>query len=152
MANHGISFLFQFRHLLVPLGVIAFAAFIYYYAIACCCCLRGRGGPQHRPIIVSELGEIQIAVENPVAEPIPAHKHQKGTGLVGEDSTCAICLCDFEEGEELRTLPVCMHSYHVACIDMWLYSHSSCPTCRSPAMPSSCILRNESKYGHASNR
>ncbi|KAL9351671.1 hypothetical protein Peur_054351 [Populus x canadensis] len=45
-------------------------------------------------------------------------------------------LSGFEEGEELRTLPECLHSYHVACIDMWFYSHSNCPICRTDATPS----------------
>ncbi|CAN0854900.1 RING-H2 finger protein ATL65 [Linum grandiflorum] len=53
-----------------------------------------------------------------------------------DGGTCAICLCEFEEGEELKTLPECMHSFHVGCIDMWLYSHSNCPMCRTDAAPS----------------
>ncbi|KAJ8764135.1 hypothetical protein K2173_005044 [Erythroxylum novogranatense] len=43
---------------------------------------------------------------------------------------CAICLSEFVEGEELRVLPQCNHAFHVACVDMWLGSHSSCPSCR----------------------
>lgn len=69
------------------------------------------------------------------AQLIPAHKYQKGMGLVDDDGMCAVCLSQFEEGEELRTLPECLHSYHAPCIDMWLYSHSSCPMCRTDATP-----------------
>ncbi|PIN19855.1 hypothetical protein CDL12_07478 [Handroanthus impetiginosus] len=54
---------------------------------------------------------------------------------VGEDSECAVCLSAFEEGEELRQLPKCKHSFHAPCIDMWLYSHMDCPLCRSPVEP-----------------
>lgn len=43
---------------------------------------------------------------------------------------CAICLAGFEEGEEIRVLPHCGHGYHVICIDAWLASHSTCPSCR----------------------
>ncbi|KAJ4702668.1 RING-H2 finger protein [Melia azedarach] len=43
---------------------------------------------------------------------------------------CAICLLDFIDGDEIRLLPKCNHRFHVACIDQWLPSHSSCPTCR----------------------
>ena len=43
---------------------------------------------------------------------------------------CAICLSDFADGERMRVLPVCGHRFHVACIDRWLASHRSCPTCR----------------------
>ncbi|CAI0387671.1 unnamed protein product [Linum tenue] len=45
--------------------------------------------------------------------------------------SCAVCLCAFEEGEEVWQLPNCGHRFHVACIDMWLYSHPDCPLCRA---------------------
>ncbi|XP_019151043.1 PREDICTED: RING-H2 finger protein ATL51-like [Ipomoea nil] len=85
--------------------------------------------------------DYQSSVENSVAELIPAHKYQKGVGMTREgDGVCAVCLSEFEDGEELRTLPECMHSFHVACIDMWFYSHSNCPVCRTEATPSPHVL------------
>ncbi|KAF7850947.1 hypothetical protein BT93_L4857 [Corymbia citriodora subsp. variegata] len=45
-------------------------------------------------------------------------------------SDCTICLAEFAEGDEIRVLPHCGHAFHVACIDPWLGSHSSCPSCR----------------------
>eukprot|EP01084_Bolivina_argentea_P046876 86345_1 len=42
---------------------------------------------------------------------------------------CAICLAQFENGEELRVLP-CQHSFHTECIDQWLRGHRTCPMCR----------------------
>lgn len=33
-----------------------------------------------------------------------------------KDIRCCVCMCDVEEGEELRQLP-CSHKYHRACID-----------------------------------
>lgn len=47
-----------------------------------------------------------------------------------EEEQCAICLADLAAGEELRVLPWCGHSFHVACVDAWLRAHSSCPSCR----------------------
>ncbi|CAM0908540.1 unnamed protein product [Alopecurus aequalis] len=46
-------------------------------------------------------------------------------------SECAICLTEFIEGESLRVLPLCGHGFHVACIDAWLQTHATCPTCRA---------------------
>ncbi|XP_030446986.2 RING-H2 finger protein ATL80 [Syzygium oleosum] len=45
-------------------------------------------------------------------------------------SDCTICLAEFADGDEIRVLPHCGHAFHVACIDPWLGSHSSCPSCR----------------------
>ena len=44
---------------------------------------------------------------------------------------CAVCLLEFEDGDYIRTLPVCSHSFHVDCIDIWLRSHATCPLCRA---------------------
>ncbi|KAK4708230.1 hypothetical protein R3W88_029155 [Solanum pinnatisectum] len=48
----------------------------------------------------------------------------------GLHSECAICLSEFIVGEKVKVLPKCNHGFHVKCIDKWLNSHSSCPTCR----------------------
>ncbi|PIN04204.1 hypothetical protein CDL12_23262 [Handroanthus impetiginosus] len=43
---------------------------------------------------------------------------------------CAICLGEFVDGEKIRVLPKCHHCFHLRCVDIWLASHSTCPTCR----------------------
>ncbi|XBI42378.1 hypothetical protein VPH35_126720 [Triticum aestivum] len=44
---------------------------------------------------------------------------------------CAICLAEFAEGESMRVLPHCGHTFHVLCIDAWLRTCASCPSCRA---------------------
>ncbi|XP_061372835.1 RING-H2 finger protein ATL8-like [Gastrolobium bilobum] len=53
-------------------------------------------------------------------------------------SDCAICLTEFAAGDEIRVLPQCGHGFHVSCIDAWLRSHSSCPSCRQILVVSRC--------------
>ncbi|KAJ7945992.1 RING-H2 finger protein [Quillaja saponaria] len=53
---------------------------------------------------------------------------------------CAVCLLEFEDGDYVRTLPVCWHAFHVDCIDVWLRSHANCPLCRAG------IFRPESPF------
>ena len=45
------------------------------------------------------------------------------------EHTCAICLEDYQPGQQVRTLP-CMHNFHSACVDKWLKSNKSCPLCK----------------------
>lgn len=42
---------------------------------------------------------------------------------------CAICLLEFEIGEEAKQMP-CNHKFHAPCIDKWLGIQGSCPVCR----------------------
>ena len=53
------------------------------------------------------------------------------TGGGDEAATCSVCLGAFQAGETVRLLPLCLHLYHVECIDPWLEAHSTCPLCRS---------------------
>ncbi|KAG0324048.1 hypothetical protein BG004_003550 [Podila humilis] len=50
---------------------------------------------------------------------------------------CAICLAEYEVGEQVRTLP-CYHQYHQVCIDPWLLQVASlCPICKRDLWPGS---------------
>lgn len=73
--------------------------------------------------------EAQIAL--PMMIPAACTYKEAAGVVMGEDKTCSVCLCEFKEGEEVRVLPECLHSFHVPCIDAWLSSHASCPLCRT---------------------
>eukprot|EP00908_Phaeocystis_cordata_P015804 Transcript_26994.p2 GENE.Transcript_26994~~Transcript_26994.p2 ORF type:complete len:294 (+),score=105.79 Transcript_26994:92-973(+) len=62
---------------------------------------------------------------------------------VGE--SCAICLSEYEEGEELRVLP-CKHSFRRECIDAWISRQgisASCPLCKQIIVPSAAPPEEE---------
>ena len=46
------------------------------------------------------------------------------------EDCCAICLQPMQEGERVRVLPSCSHSFHIHCIDKWLDIRSNCPLCK----------------------
>mmetsp|Transcript_14681 Transcript_14681/g.42772 ORF Transcript_14681/g.42772 Transcript_14681/m.42772 type:complete len:294 (+) Transcript_14681:154-1035(+) len=44
------------------------------------------------------------------------------------ETSCAVCLSDFEWDDGLRRLP-CGHHFHMGCIDKWLRRNKVCPLC-----------------------
>jgi hypothetical protein len=57
--------------------------------------------------------------------------------MFADDSNacCAICLGDFEEGDQLRRLPCGHQQFHAACVDHWLSKAGRCPLCVADIVP-----------------
>ncbi|XP_039031663.1 probable E3 ubiquitin-protein ligase XERICO isoform X2 [Hibiscus syriacus] len=78
--------------------------------------------------------------------------------------TCAVCLSQLKEGDEVRELRNCCHVFHRDCIDRWVDydedqdhdhvqedddNHKTCPLCRAPLLTSSqCLVwpKNEPSW------
>ncbi|KAK2496482.1 hypothetical protein MC885_000797 [Smutsia gigantea] len=60
-----------------------------------------------------------------------AHRKAQVRPFTGCHDLCAICLDEYEEGDQLKVLP-CSHMYHCNCIDTWFSqaTQRSCPVCR----------------------
>ena len=69
-------------------------------------------------------------VKKEVLRALPTVRYAADGGEASEADECAICLAEFEDGQHMRVLPQCSHAFHAACVDAWLRSHSSCPSCR----------------------
>lgn len=52
------------------------------------------------------------------------------TGGHHEDLECPICLGALKSGDSVRQLDPCRHTYHRACIDLWLLRRADCPLCK----------------------
>jgi len=68
--------------------------------------------------------------ERKLMRSIPVVVYEAKAGVSDADE-CVICLCELDDGEKVRVLPRCYHGFHVECIDMWLDTNPSCPTCRN---------------------
>ncbi|KAL8266008.1 hypothetical protein R6Q59_003352 [Mikania micrantha] len=69
-------------------------------------------------------------IKKQFVEALPKFAYDSSSGGKLSSGDCAICLTEYADGDEIRVLPQCGHGFHVGCIDKWLGSHSSCPSCR----------------------
>lgn len=153
----NINFLAHFYILFLVVASLAFFVTIYHCIVVSCQNISERDNSDQvslstflrlQNIVLwrsrqehdraQDHGGTVLGLENSKIELIPRHKFEKGKGIL--DAECTVCLTEFVEDEEIRTLPECLHSFHVACIDMWLHSHPSCPICRANASPPSSLL------------
>ncbi|ESR58400.1 RING-type domain-containing protein [Citrus sinensis] len=115
------------------------AAFIVFICTRIIC--RRIRGVESRPMFEIESG---IDLEQPAPghringlEPvlvaaIPTMKFNQEAFKSVEDAECSICLGEYQDKEVLRIMPQCGHSFHLACIDIWLRKKTTCPVCRLP--------------------
>ncbi|XP_045809910.1 RING-H2 finger protein ATL1-like [Trifolium pratense] len=145
MANDDGDPIFDYSNVIIELVFLAAVIFIVrtcYRFIAVCFRHQERTTTHQnppQPTWYAASLTLNERTSSSVVHEIPTHKYHRRNkvDMVSDDDsgTCAVCLGDFEEGEELRTMPECLHSFHVLCIDMWLHSHLSCPICRASAAP-----------------
>ncbi|CAN8075984.1 unnamed protein product [Agarophyton chilense] len=72
-------------------------------------------------------------------DPTSEHTSDDCGGLMTSYTECAICLSEFEAGDEITALP-CGHMFHLTgCVREWLRNHArTCPTCRADICAPSC--------------
>ncbi|KAF6156393.1 hypothetical protein GIB67_031514 [Kingdonia uniflora] len=93
------------------------------------------------PAQLSDSGQLQqlfhlhdSGVDQSYIDTLPVFVYKAIIGLKNPFD-CAVCLSEFEPDDKLRLLPKCSHAFHIACIDTWLLSHSTCPLCRGSLIP-----------------
>lgn len=90
-------------------------------------------------------GVVTTGVKKKALKQIPVAVY--GAGVEIPATECPICLGEFLDGEKVRVLPQCNHGFHVRCIDVWLASHSSCPTCRRSLVELPAAVAGRSRDG-----
>ncbi|CAE7172986.1 E3 ubiquitin-protein ligase RNF38 [Symbiodinium microadriaticum] len=104
-----------------------------------CFPVRGEASTQHKPrgapqelidaLPVHEFGSEEPAGQEDDCSAATAEiHHRRQAGERRRESSCAVCLCDFERKDLVRRLP-CNHVFHQSCIDRWLRRNQVCPLC-----------------------
>ncbi|KAK4430380.1 RING-H2 finger protein ATL80 [Sesamum alatum] len=116
-------------------------------SMARCAWLRRRG----RAYGFGDQASASRGLNNKVVRSLPKFTYESSSGR--GPAECAICLAEYADGDEVRVLPQCGHGFHRQCVDTWLGSHSSCPSCRQILVVSrcqKCAAESEPKAGQDS--
>ncbi|GAV78770.1 zf-RING_2 domain-containing protein [Cephalotus follicularis] len=92
---------------------------------------------QVAPNVVNSTEPPKLGLDPLVIASLPKFAFKLSTQLdhLGEPVECSVCLTTIVEDAVVRLLPDCNHMFHVECIDMWLWSHTTCPICRTVPEP-----------------
>ena len=114
------------------MAVITIPAIVYafFFAVKCPPWASRERQDSHRELPRDSHGSTVEVIERR-REPISVVKYQKESHSKDIGSECPVCLSVFADGEEVRQLSGCKHSFHVTCIDLWLNNHNNCPICRA---------------------
>ncbi|KAL4369009.1 hypothetical protein GQ457_05G000640 [Hibiscus cannabinus] len=90
--------------------------------------------PENPTQITSEKPSVSALL---IREILPVIKYEELVVAKGDPpESCAVCLYEFENGEEIRWLRNCRHVFHRACLDRWMdHGQITCPLCRTPFVP-----------------
>lgn len=120
--------------LLALIAIVTIPALVYTFIFAFGCSSSSRrqsnpGETSRESSVASELSRHDV--ESVPAGEVSGVKYQKEAHAREIGGECPVCLSAFADGEEVRQLSACKHSFHASCIDLWLSNHSNCPICRA---------------------
>ncbi|KAM3230546.1 hypothetical protein ACQJBY_060989 [Aegilops geniculata] len=127
----------------VLIGAFMAALLAVSLSIAVLCSNR-RQAPSQQSVVNLELGlgrpcgidkavlaAYPTTVYSSAASQMAAAAASVEDGQAPGDTTCAVCLAEYADGDDLRWLPGCRHAFHRSCVDEWLRRRPSCPLCRT---------------------
>ena len=116
----------------------------YFFALMCCCvcmCYWVIACYSHKsstvePIQSSTVEPIQVRpkfvrVRPKFVQVRPQVQPKIKQKQIKYQKICVICLLDLDNKQSVKCCQ-CGHCFHKACINKWLASHTTCPTCRNP--------------------
>ncbi|KAK4348020.1 hypothetical protein RND71_034359 [Anisodus tanguticus] len=107
-------------------------------AVARCAWMRRTGRASGGQSLPSTSTAANKGLKKKVLKSLPKFSFDPSSAMTRSSVECAICLADYAEGDEVKVLPQCGHGFHAQCVDTWLGSHSSCPSCRQILVAGQC--------------
>ncbi|KAG2614570.1 hypothetical protein PVAP13_3NG232042, partial [Panicum virgatum] len=90
--------------------------------------LRRHVAAWHAAATMAAPADARPMKERKLMRSIPVVVYEAKAGVSAAEE-CVICLGELDDGEKVRVLTRCYPGFHVECIDMWLDTNPSCPTC-----------------------
>lgn len=121
-----------FVHILSLLGFIRLLILTLLRYLGLSDFLEPEFSPQENPTRTLDYPAPSAAL---IREFLPVVEFEAAAAGDGTES-CAVCLYEFEAGEEIRWLANCKHIFHRGCVDRWMdHDQKTCPLCRTPLVP-----------------
>ncbi|CAN4126471.1 unnamed protein product [Withania somnifera] len=122
----------------LAMTVIGFAVSTMFIVFVCTrlICARIQLNARRRSFVYASRSDLSIlerglhGLEPLAVANFPTKKYADVFLTSAEDAQCIVCLAEYQEQDTLRILPICRHSFHATCIDIWFQQHSTCPVCR----------------------
>jgi len=137
-------------------GSVATAAFLVAGCWLTCCYLKV--APPPLLPVDADVGPLRVAMPAAAGQvngggggsglnqaeidAIPVFEYRRKAAAPAEQ--CAVCINVVRDGEAVRRLPACAHTFHAPCIDGWLRAHATCPMCRADVKVAAVGLPAES--------
>ena len=136
-------------------GSVATAAFLVAGCWLTCCYLKAA---PPLPVDAAVVGPLRVDVPAEVGQvngggglsqadidAIPVFEYRRKVAVAPAPAEqCAVCINVVRDGEAVRRLPSCAHTFHAPCIDGWLPAHATCPMCRADVKVAAVGLPAES--------
>ncbi|KAK1403749.1 RING-type domain-containing protein [Heracleum sosnowskyi] len=127
MANIFRFFLHLFNIMIIFVTVSFLALYLFFRSIP-------RILDFYRPITTVQFFQL-VETKNPMS-------HYDSAILIDQSEECSVCLSTFENGQDIRKVKQCNHSFHKHCLDKWLrQDFPTCPLCRTSVLPERIVAR-----------
>ncbi|XP_058756753.1 RING-H2 finger protein ATL7-like [Vicia villosa] len=97
----------------------------------------------------NDISTSDLGLKKELREMLPIIVYNESFSV--KDTLCSVCLLDYQPDDRLQQIPVCGHTFHMNCIDLWLASHSTCPLCRLSLLPTAKSSTETSNMQATSN-